>query len=261
MSAAEEKYARPVIEMLDVAVPVFAEPDRVALENVTWTVSAGDYWVVAGLHGTGKSDLLMTTAGLIAPARGVYRFCNQQMPITDETNLETRLRLGLVFDGGRLFNHLSVAENIALPLQYHRALPVQETKAQVELLLRLTQLDQWADAMPTALGRTWQKRVGLARALVLQPDVLVIDNPLAGLDARNVQWWLQFLDELSAGHTFTGGKTVTLVVSTDTLSPWRGHARQVALLDHRQFFALGGWDEIGKTDDLRLKPVLAELGV
>jgi len=261
MSIAEEKRAQPVIEMLDVAVPVFDEPGRVVLEHVTWTVSAGDYWVVAGLHGTGKSDLLMMTAGLIAPARGMYRFCNQQMPIMDETELETRLRVGLVFDGGRLFNHLSVAENIALPLRYHRALPVQETKTHVEMLLRLMQLDQLADAMPTTLGHSWQKRVGLARALVLQPEVLLIDNPLGGLDARNAQWWLRFLDELSVGHTVMGGKPVTLVVATDTLSPWQGHARQVALLDHGQFIALGSWDEIGETDDPRLKAVLAELGV
>ncbi len=260
MSAEQEKCARSVIEMLDVAVPAYDAPGRVVLEHVNWTVWAGDYWVIAGLHGTGKSDLLMLTAGLIAPAQGVYRFCSLQMPIIDESNLSTRLRLGLVFDGGRLFNELTVAENIALPLQYHRALSAHDAKAQVETLLRLTQLEPWADAMPTALSRNWQKRVGLARALALQPEVLLIDNPLSGLDTRHTQWWLGFLDALSAEHNLPDGKPLTLIVTSDTLVPWRSHARQVAVLDDKRFVAVGSWDQVGKQTVSELKTILTELG-
>lgn len=246
--------------MLDVAVPAFDDPTRVVLEQVNWSVTAGEYWVVAGLHGTGKSDLLMLLAGLIGPVAGVYRFCNHQMPIIDEATLQTRLRLGLVFDGGRLFNQLTVGENIALPIRYHQVLPPQETKTRVETLLRLTQLDQCAELMPAALSRHWQKRVGLARALALQPEVLLIDNPLSGLDAPHAQWWLSFLDELSVGHNLLGGKPVTLIVTSETLVPWRGHARQVALVTSKRLIVLGNWAKIAEITDVKLKTILAELG-
>ena len=70
-------------------------------------------------------------------------------------------------------------------------------KEKVEALLELTELSPWAESRPGALGRNWQKRVGLARALALEPDVLLLDNPLGGLDLRHTQWWLNFLGQLS----------------------------------------------------------------
>ncbi len=125
----------PAIEMTGVAVSAMRDLDTVVAENINWTVSTGDYWVVAGLHGSGKSDFLMLTGGLMGPRRGRYLFFGEEMPIFEGARLKERLRLGLVFDGGQLFNHLTVAENVALPLRYHRNLSRSEGAAAVGELL------------------------------------------------------------------------------------------------------------------------------
>jgi len=248
----------PAIEMTGVAVSALRDPDTMVAEGINWTVNAGDYWVVAGMHGSGKSDFLMLTGGLMAPRQGCYRFFGEEMPIFEEARLKERLRLGLVFDGGQLFNHLTVAENVALPLRYHHNLSQGEAAAAVNELLECTELTPWAESTPGALGRGWQKRVGLARALALKPEVLLVDNPLAGLDPRHVQWWLAFLDQLAQGHRLLGGRPVTLVVATSDVRPWKGHARQFASLTHRSFEVLGAWAQLDEATAAPVQELLTE---
>jgi len=235
--------------MTGVAVGAMRDPDTLVAEGINWTVNPGDYWAVAGLHGAGKSDFLMLTGGLMPPRRGRYLFFGQPMPIFEEARLKERLRLGLVFDGGRLLNHLTVAENVALPLRYHHNLNQAEAAAAVAELLERTELTPWAESTPGALGHSWQKRAGLARALALKPEVLLVDNPLAGLDPRHVQWWLGFLDQLSRGHTLLDSRPVTLVVTTADFRPWKGHARQFAILRNHGFAPLGAWDQVEAADE------------
>ena len=239
----------PAIEMTGVAVGAMRDPDTVVAEGINWTVNTGDYWVVAGLHGAGKSDFLMLTGGLMPPRQGRYQFFGEAMPIFEETRLKERLRLGLVFDGGQLFNQLTVAENVALPLRYHHNLSQAEAAAAVAELLERTELTPWAESTPGALGHGWRKRAGLARALALKPEVLLVDDPLAGLDPRHVHWWLGFLDQLSTGHSLMQGRPVTLVVTTADFRPWKGHARQFAVLRNQGFVAFGGWEQMEATGD------------
>ena len=178
------------------------------------------------------------------------------MPIFDEARLKERLRLGLVFDGGQLFNHLTVAENVALPLRYHHNLSRSEAAAAVGELLECTELTPWAESTPGTLGRSWQKRAGLARALALQPEVLLVDNPLAGLDPRHVHWWLGFLDQLSKGHPLMHGRPLTLVVTTADFHPWKGHARQFAVLRNHGFAVLGAWGQLEAASEELVRELL-----
>ncbi len=230
--------------MTGVAYSAMRHQDLLVAEGIDWTVNVGDYWVVAGLHGSGKSDFLMLTGGLMAPLRGQYRLFGEPMPIFEEARLQQRLRLGLVFDGGQLFNHLTVAENVALPLCYHKNLNRSEGAAAVRELLEQTGLAPWAESTPGNLGRGWQQRAGLARALALKPEVLLVDNPLAGLDPRHAHWWLSFLDQLAAGHSLMDGRPVTLVVTTADFRPWKTHARQFAILQNHGFVVLGAWGQL-----------------
>jgi len=255
MTTVVSSPGQPVIEMRAVAATAMRDPDRTVVEDVNWSVAPGDYWVLAGLHGSGKSDFAMMAAGLLSPARGTYHFCGEDMPIFEDARLPTRLRLGLVFDGGQLLGQLTIADNIALPLRYHRNLSDPEAADRVQATLELMELSRWADRTPGAIGRNWQRRAGLARALMLQPDVLLLDNPLGGLDARHANWWLRFLDQLSAGHSFFGGKPVTLVATTENLRPWKGHARRFALLKDKQLVVLGGWAELERANE----PVVCEM--
>ena len=222
--------------MAGVAAVALRDADAIVVEGVDWSVAAGDFWAVGGRAGSGKSDFLMMTGGLMTPLRGRCRIFGDDLPIFEEERLEQRLRLGFVFDGGHLFNNLTVAENVALPLRYHAESTAAEIAARVELLLAATELTPWMNSTPGTLGRNWQKRVGLARALALAPEVLLVDNPLGGADAQHAAWWLEFLVRLSAGHDLMPGKrAVTLVVTADDLPPWRNRARQFAVLRDGRF--------------------------
>jgi ABC-type transporter Mla maintaining outer membrane lipid asymmetry ATPase subunit MlaF len=246
----------PVIRLDQVALGSMQDPDTVVVEDVCWKVQPGDYWVVAGLQGSGKTDFLMLTGGLMGPARGDYFFFGEEMPIFEDSRLQERLRLGLVFESGQLFNHLTVSENIALPLRYHRNLTAADAVPQVQAMLDATELGSWADSTPGALARNWQRRVGLARALMLKPEVLLLDNPLAGLDFRHLTWWLNFLGDLSRGHPLLDNRPVTVVATAADLRPWKGYARQFAVLKNKHFVSLGTWEQLEAARDELVQELL-----
>jgi ABC-type transporter Mla maintaining outer membrane lipid asymmetry ATPase subunit MlaF len=256
MEPSSSQSTLPAIEMHDVAVGSLRDQSLTILEGINWRVAPGDYWVIAGLQGSGKSDFLMMTASLMPPTAGVYKLFGELMPIFDEPRLKKRLRLGLAFETGQLFNHLTVAENIALPLRYHGNLPQAEANAQVQPILEAMELAPWADSTPGAIGRNWQKRVGLARALVLKPEVLLVDSPLTGLDLRHANWWLSFLDALSRGLGLLEGRPLTLIVTAADLRPWKGRARQFAVLKNKRFSVLGDWSQLESVTDELVQELL-----
>jgi len=252
-----EPPATPVIEMRDIQIGTMRDTSLTVLENVNWSVAAGEFWVVAGQQHSGKSDFLLLTGGLMPPAAGDYKFFGNETRIFDETRLTDRLRMGFIFENAQLFHYLTIAENIALPLQYHTNLPVDEGVQAIEDLLELTELKSVAHATPASLPRSWHKRAGLARALTLRPEILLLDNPLGGLDARHSQWWLRFLDQLWRGHPAFGGKPMTIIATTDDLRPWRSARRKFALLKGKQFVTLGSWNEVSATQEPLVKELLA----
>jgi ABC-type transporter Mla maintaining outer membrane lipid asymmetry ATPase subunit MlaF len=229
-----------ILKLVDVAVGDLHNPDRIVLENVSWTVAAGDYWVVGGLHASGKTNLMATLVGIMPPLQGEYLvFGHNLASRADQERAAVWQRLGMVFDGGRLLHRLTVAENVALPLRYHQNVRMDEVVAQVQVLLEATGLESFASRSAGAIGRNWQQRAGLARALALNPEVLLLDNALTGLDPRDAFWWLEFLDRLARGEAVPGQKPMTLVATADDLRPWRDRARQFAVLKERRFVALG----------------------
>lgn len=226
----------PVLEMLEFTATSLRDVDAVLVADVNWRVAAGDFWCVSGAGGSGKSEFLLLAAGLLAPLRGTLKLFGEELPETEEAQLEQRLKLGFVFDGGNLFNHLTVAENLALPLRYHRELSVSELSERVETLLEFAELTPWANSTPGALGRNWQKRAGLMRAVALQPELLLLDNPLGGADARHAAWWQTTLGQLAAGHwSMPDKRATTLVVTTDDAQLWQNRARQFARLQDGRF--------------------------
>lgn len=238
---------KSVIEMHNVTAGSLKDPSIAMVAKVNWNVLPGEYWVVGAPQHSGKSDFLMMTGGLTAPQEGEYLFLGEPMPIFEEPRLAHRLKLGVVFDGGQLLSSMSVAENIALPLRYHRELSPDELAARVNDLLKQMDLATMADRTPGQIGRAWQQRAGLARAMALQPEVLLLDSPLTGLDVRHANWWLGFLEQLSHGHRWMNGRPMTLVVTADDFRPWRGRAKKFAYLSDKSFTELGDWSAVEKS--------------
>ncbi len=247
----------PVIELIDVAVASARAPEIILIQGIHWTICASEYWVVAGLPGAGKSDLFAVAAGVQRPAHGTHRLFGKDIAgLSEEALLRERLGIGMVFEsGGRLFNHLTVAENIGLPLCYHHNCTPQETREQLEAMLEITGLTSVANDFPRQIKRSLRQRVGLARALVLKPRVLLVENLLVGLELRQMDWWREFLARLSAGHEIMDLQPMTLVVATHDLQPWMGHGKQFVLLKEHRLLPLGGRDAVAASEE----PLLQEL--
>src|SRR5471032_1116384 len=244
-----ENQKPAVIEMRGAEVHSMRETGLTMLEDVNWKVAAGEFWVVAGQQQSGKSDLMMMTAGLMTPAQGSYKLFGIETQSFGESELADRLRVGFVFENGQLFNHLTILENVALPLQYHKDLTPGAAEEKTMALLELMELKPLADVTPLNVGMNWLKRAALARALMLQPELLLLDNPLSGLGARHAKWWLNFLDQLSRGHEWFGGKPMTIVATAEDLRPWKKSGRCFALLREKKFSRLGSWNEVESHDD------------
>ena len=250
-----------MLELRNVAVATLRDPGEVILEGVNWTVLAGEFWAVGGLLRSGKSDLLALAVGINRPARGVHRVFGEELePGFEHEQMPLRLRLGLVFDGGQLLHHLTLAENVSLPLRYHPQKEGPDWEARSRALLEFTGLAQWADRFPAQVTRNWQQRIGLARALALSPEVLLLDSPLTGLDPRDAGWWTDTLSALSAGHPILAGRPLTLVVTSDNLRPWVGRASHFAVLQNRRFHALGTRAELERHPEALVRDVLPSVG-
>jgi len=246
------------IEMRGVSVGTMRDVSFIVVEDANWTVASGEFWVIAGQQHSGKSDFLMLTAGLMTPVKGSCQLFGRDTRTFGEAELAERLRVGLVFAGGQLFNHLTIRENVALPLQYHRNLSAGAAAPEVQTLLELMELTPLADVTPANVAANWRQRAALARALALQPELLLLDNPLGRLDARHRQWWLRFLDRLWHGHNWLGSRPLTLVATTDDLSRfagWQNAQRKFALLHDKKFSPLGSWNDMEASND----PIVKEL--
>jgi ABC-type transporter Mla maintaining outer membrane lipid asymmetry ATPase subunit MlaF len=252
-----ENQNLPAIEMRGVSVAAMRDATFIVVENVDWLVASGEFWVIAGQEHSGKSDLLMLAAGLMPPVAGSCNLFGNDTKEFGEAELAERLRVGFVFQGGQLFNQLTIAENVALPLCYQKNLTPDAAATEVNELLELMGLSPLADVTPSNIAANWRQRAALARALILKPEILLLDNPLAGLGARHLQWWLRFLDQLSRGHGHFGGRPMTLVVTADDLRPWQSAHRRFALLRDKKFIPLGSWNEVETANDPIVKELLA----
>jgi putative ABC transport system ATP-binding protein len=241
----------PIIELRDLTVPSRRDAEVVALEGVNWTVREDDFWIVGGLQGSGKSDLMFMLAGLTKPTSGAYTLFGHDMTqhFGDKV-LPYRLRVGMVFDDARLLNHLTVAENISLPARYHNDLHAEEAEGWCVELLNTMDIMEFAGNTPSMLARQWKRRAALARALSLRPELLLLENPLRGLDARHTAWWTSFVKDLWRGHDLLRGKAMTIIVSTDEFRPWREAGAQFATLHQKTFETIG---DAAPEDDTQMR--------
>ncbi len=157
--------------------------EKTVLDHLTLKIPKGEIFVILGRSGSGKSVTLKLMVGLMRPDRGRVLVDGMDMTaLADREVREARLKFGFVFQFGALINWLSVLENVALPLREHRRLAEEEIRRRVKEKLELVQLGDDEDKMPAELSGGMRKRVGIARALILEPHAILYDEPTTGLD-------------------------------------------------------------------------------
>lgn len=230
----------PLIELQQADV-VSAWSGDVVVEGVNWWIRPGEFWVVGGEYGTGKTDLLSTAAGLQRPDNGnVFLFGADILRASEPELVHLRQRVGLVFkQGGRMFANFTVHENVALAVRYHQNLGACDAAKQIDSVLEQTGLASVATRIASTLGPSLRHRVGLARALALNPEVLLFDEPLAGLDVPGQRWLIQFLKQLNKAE-----KPLSIVIGTSHFEPWLEYGNHFAVLRDKRWLAFGSREEL-----------------
>lgn len=156
---------------------------KVVLDNINLTVAPGETVAIIGPSGSGKSTLLRLMVGLTKPSAGEIWIENEEISQYKENALnKVRLKMGMVFQYSALFDFLSVGENVAFGLRQHTKLSNKEIQAIVKEKLRVVGLVGKEDFMPNQLSGGMKKRVSLARAIAINPEIILYDEPTAGLD-------------------------------------------------------------------------------
>lgn len=212
------------------------DPDSLLLEEIDLQVLRGDILIFAGESGRGKSTLMRLLVGLEKPAPDllgteqgqVFLFGEDIWDIPVDRLRELRRRTGYVFQNNALISNMSVRDNIAVPLRYHTDMSESEIDLEVARWIDSLLLSGHEAKRPALLSLGMQKRAAVARAMAMRPEILFLDEPTAGLDARNTDTMLSLIGNLRALSN------VAIVMVTHDLAAARALGGRVALLMDRR---------------------------
>ncbi len=221
---------------------------RQILKDVSLSIADGETMVILGASGSGKSTLLKLIIGLLKPTAGEVLVDGKDMAqLSEEEMNQERRRMGMVFQYSALFDSMNVKENVAFGLRMHTKLSEEAIDRVVKEKLHLVGLDGTEDLMPANLSGGMKKRVSLARAIALEPEIILYDEPTAGLDPiRATDISLLIKHTQKALHA-------TSVVVTHDLKSAELIADRMAFLHEGAFLAIGKPEELYASTDERVK--------
>jgi len=239
-----------VVEFRDVS-KIFPKKDggeQRVLDRVNFSIPAGKTTVIAGRSGQGKSVTLKLILGLMRADGGQVLVGGENIALLGKTGLNAmRTRFGVLFQGSALFDSLTVYENVALPLRERTKKREDEIRAIVEETLASLELAGHEGKFPAQLSGGMRRRVGLARALQLNPEILLFDEPTTGLDPVMTQEIYQLFTRTQARAGFTA-----IIVSHDIPRVF-SLADQIIVLDHGAMDVFASTEEIQRSEKAHIR--------
>jgi len=239
----------PIIEFNKVSK---AFGDNKVLEGADLSIERGETITIIGGSGKGKTVFLKLLLGVLRPDSGRVLFHGHSLGDMEENDVvRMRSKIGMLFQGAALFDSLTVAENVAYPLRQHYDYEEDEIAKIVRKKLELVGLGGVEEMMPADLSGGMKKRVGLARAIATDPDVILYDEPTTGLDPANTRRICNLIVELQEKLHVT-----SVIVTHDMESAFRVTNR-IALISNRRFSFVGTKEEARKSSDPLVRNFIA----
>lgn len=219
------------------------------LSDVNLEVYKGENVVVLGRSGTGKSVLIKIISGLLKPDSGTVNVLGQQVNELNEKELQTlRLKIGFSFQGSALYDSMTVRENLEFPLVRNlRNLRPAEINEAVNEVLEAVGLQEKIDQMPADLSGGQRKRIGIARTLILKPEIMLYDEPTAGLDPITCMEINELINEVQQRY-----HTSSIIITHD-LTCAKATGDRIAMLMEGRFLKVGSFEDVFESGDVRVK--------
>jgi phospholipid/cholesterol/gamma-HCH transport system ATP-binding protein len=228
--------------------------DRKVLDDITFEIAKAKAFVLLGRSGTGKSVTLKHIIGLVRPDAGHVIVDGRDITGLDSRALsELRKHMGFLFQNAALFDSMTVGDNVAFPLRRHSDLPDREIRERAKQKLADVGLKREFDKMPADLSGGMKKRAALARAMALDPSILLVDEPSAGLDPITASE----IDELLVQRKRAGA---TIVVVTHNIPSARAIGDELAMLHEGRIVAQGSVEDLDRSDDPLVKAFMRSEG-
>lgn len=239
----KEKAKTPMIEIKDLH-KTFGKDNKV-LQGVNLTVNRGEDLVILGRSGSGKSVTIKCIVGLIEPDKGEIKvFDENVLNLTKKELNEIRVRIGFLFQSGALYDSMSVRENLAFTLRKHKnELTAEEVESEVIEALDSVGLADAIDKMPSELSGGMQKRIGLARTLILKPEIILYDEPTTGLDTITSREISELILDIKHKQ-----KTTSIIITHD-MACAKLTADRIMVLKDGKIHAEGTYEELEKDED------------
>lgn len=235
----------PILEMKNVTVQFDAD---LVLQDVDLKIFKGDVVIIIGMSGSGKSVLLKTLAGLYAPTKGQV-LCEGEdwQGLQSEEKRRLAKHIGVQFQKSALFDSMTVADNVRFPLKEHQALPEAEIPDRVKTCLQAVGLWEAKDLMPHELSGGMKQRLGIARAIALNPEIIFFDDPTAGLDPINSDKMADLIMELKSKYNST------IVVVTHDMARAYQMAGRIFLVANNHVIETGNAEQTKNHPDPRVQ--------